>query len=66
MATKRLSRSLNEHWTQRGGSLVAKVQFKTLDEALSFMDRRRVNKDVYHPYVCSECGMWHIGHHKTR
>lgn len=60
----RFGRSLNEHWTQKGGSLVAKIQFKTLEEALAFMDKRKINKDIYHPYVCSECGMWHIGHYK--
>lgn len=54
---------MNEHWTQKSGSLVAKKQFKTLDDALAFLDKIH-QKDRYHPYVCSECGMWHIGHNK--
>ena len=59
----RWSRIMHEHWTQRGGSLVAKIQFKTLEEALAFMEKRKI-KDTYHAYVCSECGMWHIAHNK--
>ena len=57
---------MHEHWTSKGGILVAKAQFKSLSDALSFMDEHRIDKDVYHPYVCSECGMWHIGHRKER
>lgn len=60
----RWSTIMHEHWTQRGGSLVAKKQFKTLEDALAFMKLRHINKNVYHPYVCRECGMWHIGHYK--
>lgn len=56
------SRIMHEHWTQKGGKMVAKLQFKTINEALSYMDSKRINKDVFHPYLCSECGLWHIGH----
>ena len=55
---------LHAHWTRRKGKLVPKVQFKTLEEAFEFMDKRKIDKDVYHPYVCPDCGMWHIGHSK--
>lgn len=55
---------MHEHWTSKKGRLVAKAQFSTLDECLEFMDKRKINKDIYHPYICSECGMWHIGHKK--
>ena len=45
--------------------MIPKVQFRSLDEALAFMDRKHINKDTYHPYICKDCGMWHIGHYKT-
>ena len=41
-----------------------KKQFKTLGECLEFMDKCNINKDKFHPYVCPDCGMWHIGHSK--
>lgn len=55
---------MNEHWTQKGGKMVAKVQFHTIDDAIHYMEDHHINSDIYHPYVCSECGCWHIGHHK--
>ena len=61
----RNSKLLHFHWTERGGSLVAKRQFKTLDDALAFMDKRHINKDKFNVYVCPDCGMWHIGHRKV-
>lgn len=62
----RKSRALHQHWTQKGGTLVAKVPFRTLNDALDFMNKKHINKDLYHPYVCRECGMWHIGHTKKK
>ena len=61
---KRLGKQLNEHWTQKRGYLKAKLQFHTLDECLEYMNAHKINTDKYHPYVCSDCGMWHIGHNK--
>jgi len=57
---------MNEHWTQKGSKMVAKKQFKVLDDALKYISEHHINSLVYHPYICSECGMWHIGHHKKR
>lgn len=54
---------LNEHWTQKHGRLVAKMQFRTLSECLAFMEKSGIDKDKYHPYVCGVCGAWHLGHH---
>jgi len=61
---KRIGKQLNEHWTQKRGYMKAKLQFKTLDECLNYMKEHKINMDKYHPYVCSDCGMWHIGHNK--
>lgn len=55
---------LRNHWTSKKGIMVPKVQFKTLKDALEFMEKRHINKDVFHPYICQDCGMWHIGHTK--
>lgn len=55
---------LKMHWTSKKGKMVPKAQFKTLEDALAFMDKKGINKNVYHPYVCPDCGMWHIGHSK--
>lgn len=57
---------MNEHWTQKRGKMVAKLQFKELNDALCYIKEHRINPDIYHPYVCSECGQWHIGHNKKR
>lgn len=57
---------MHEHWTSKHGKLVAKAQFKTLEDCISYMDKHHIDKWVYHPYVCSECGMWHIGHFKKQ
>lgn len=62
----RKSGALHQHWTNKHGTMVPKVQFKTLDDALDFMDRRKINKNKYHPYVCDDCGMWHIGHYHEK
>lgn len=63
---RRWGRIMHEHWTQKRGKFVAKVQFKTLEEVFDYMDKHHIDKDVYHPYVCSECGMWHIGHSRNK
>lgn len=44
--------------------MVPKMAFKTIDEALGYMDERMINKNIFHPYICPDCGMWHIGHAK--
>ena len=63
---RRFGGAINEHWTQKKGIHVPKVAFDTLDDCLYFMERKRISKDVYHPYVCSECGQWHIGHYTNK
>lgn len=60
------ARIMNEHWTQKRGKMVAKLQFKELNDALDYIKEHHINSDIYHPYVCRECGQWHIGHHKKR
>lgn len=57
------SRRLKQHWTTKKGKMVPKIAFKTLDECLDYIKAHHI-KDIYHPYVCRECGMWHIGHSK--
>ena len=59
-------RSIRNHWVSKHGTMVPKIQFKTLDEVLDYMDKHSINKDTFNPYVCSECGMWHIGHRRKR
>ena len=61
----RKSKALHQHWTWKSGIMKPKRQFKTLDDCLEYMDKRRINKDKYHPYVCPDCGLWHIGHSKN-
>lgn len=58
--------SPNAHWTQKNGMMVPKLQFRTLNEVLEYLDENDIDKDVYHPYVCPECGQWHIGHHRNK
>lgn len=60
------AKALHQHWTNKHGTLVPKAAYKTLGEALAFMDKNTINKDKYHPYVCPDCGMWHIGHYKRK
>lgn len=44
--------------------MVPKMQFKTLYDCLGYMDKHHISKNKFHPYVCPDCGMWHIGHSK--
>jgi hypothetical protein len=57
---------LKQHWTSKHGKMVPKREFKTLQEALDCIFKHHINSDKYHPYVCSECGQWHIGHNRTK
>ena len=57
-------KSFNQHWTQKNGRMVAKKQFKTIEEVLEYMRKHHINEEIYHPYICKECMMWHIGHYK--
>ena len=57
-------KALHQHWTNKHGTMVPKMQFKTLYDCLEYMDKHKINKDKFHPYVCLDCGMWHIGHSK--
>lgn len=62
----RKSNGLHFHWTNKNGKLQPKAQFKTLEDCLDFMKTHRINKNIYTPYVCPDCGMWHIGHSHKR
>ena len=62
----RKSNALHQHWTWKGGSMKPKAQYKTLGEALMFLSQNEKLKNNYHPYLCPDCGMWHIGHNKTK
>lgn len=59
-----IAKGLKQHWTVKHGRMVPKRQFKSLEEALSYIEKRHINKDIYHPYVCSDCGQWHVGHNR--
>ncbi len=61
-----IAKGLKQHWTVKRGKMVPKLQFKTLEEALSYMSNHHINNKKYHPYVCSDCGQWHIGHSKKK
>ena len=58
----RKSAALHQHWTWKGKAMKPKVQYRTLDDALGFIKEHKL-KD-YHPYICPDCGMWHLGHNK--
>ena len=60
----RKSKALHQHWTWKGGVMKPKTQYKTLDDALKFLLKHEKLKNNYHPYICPDCGMWHIGHNK--
>ena len=60
------SGKLNQHWTSKHGVMVQKLQFQTLDEVLMYMEANRIDTNIYNPYVCSICGLWHIGHYRKR
>lgn len=55
-------RGLNQHWVRKRGGHVPKIAYKTLFDALDFLEQNPKLKNKYTPYVCSVCGMWHIGH----
>lgn len=59
-------RTLNNHWTSKHGIMKPKMQFATLDDAIRYMNEHNINKEVYSPYVCRDCGQWHIGHFHKR
>ena len=59
-------KSLNNHWTNKHGVMRPKKQFDTLQDALGYMDAHNINKLIYNPYVCVDCGLWHIGHRKPK
>ena len=37
-----------------------------LEKQIRYMEEHHINSDIYHPYVCGECGQWHIGHNKQK
>lgn len=57
-----IAKGLKQHWTVKHGKMVPKIQFKTLDEALEYIEKHHINSSKYHPYICHDCGQWHIGH----
>lgn len=60
----RKSNGLHQHWTWKHGKMKPKKQFKTIDGVLAYMDKKHIIKTIFHPYICPDCGMWHIGHNK--
>ena len=60
------ARKLKQHWTSKHGIMVPKKSFKTLDEAVAFCEEHYKSKPQYHPYICADCGQWHIGHSKPK
>ena len=62
-----MSNNLNQHWVRKGGKHVPKVAYRTIFDAVAFLDEHPKLKEKYSPYVCSVCGQWHIGHlHKRK
>lgn len=61
----RKSNALHQHWTWKSGSMKQKMPFKTIGHALRYLQEHNL-LDRYHPYICQECGMWHIGHNKRK
>jgi len=51
---------LKNHWTFSRGKMIPKKQFQSEDEAYLFIEENKMKG--YHPYLCRDCGMWHIGH----
>ena len=66
MKGRPFAKVLNQHWTYKHGKMVAKKQFKTLDEVLEYMTTHHINQEKYHPYICRECYLWHIGHYTKK
>lgn len=58
----RKSNTLHQHWTWKGGTMKPKLGFKTIDDALDYIKERNIKG--YHPYICPDCNMWHLGHDK--
>lgn len=57
---------LKQHWTSKHGVMKPKKAFRTLNDALVFIQENKINDCKYHPYVCVECGQWHIGHREKK
>ena len=66
MKGQAIARGLKQHWTVKHGKMVPKLQFKTLAEVLDYIEKHHINRSKYHPYICSDCGQWHIGHSNKR
>ena len=62
---RKLGTEINQHWTQKGGRHVPKKVFNTLEDCLIFMHDKGINQNIYHPYICRDCGNWHIGHYRN-
>ena len=39
-----IAKGLKQHWTVKHGKMVPKIQFKTLDEVLSYMKKHHINE----------------------
>lgn len=59
-------KGLRQHWTSKHGIMVPKLQFNTLKDTLDYIKIHHINILKYHPYICSECGQWHIGHNRHK
>ena len=59
-----LGGELNHHWTRKGSVMLPKKQFTSIEDCYLFMNENNISQKVYVPYVCSDCGYWHIGHRR--
>lgn len=62
MNKRKFNGLLNEHWTWRGKSMKPKHKYSSREEALNAIIEQKLDSKGYNPYLCSVCGMWHIGH----
>ena len=57
---------LKHHWTMKHGKMMEKRVFTSFNEAVECMKKEHINPNIFAPYKCVDCGMWHIGHIKVK
>lgn len=55
-----VAKGLKHHRTKKHGRMVQKLPFVSLDDALEYMRQNSI-PDIYTPFRCKTCGMWHFG-----
>ena len=53
-----------EHYARKNGKWKPKKKFLSEDDAHSWIKKYKMYK--YIPYVCKQCGKWHIGIKKIK